>query len=76
VLVDDSKQSVGKKIRAAQLMKAPYVVVVGDRDLEAGTFTVRNRAGEEVSGMAFADIVAALLDESASRALDQTLTAG
>jgi threonyl-tRNA synthetase len=74
VLVDDSKQSVGKKIRAAQLMKAPYVVVIGDRDLEAGTFTVRNRAGEELSGMPFDDIVGALLDESASRVLDQTLT--
>ena len=34
--VDESKETVGKKIRAAQLMKAPYVVVVGDRDLEAG----------------------------------------
>ena len=41
VEVDDAKQSVGKKIRAAQLMKTPYTVVVGDRDLEAGTFTVR-----------------------------------
>ncbi len=76
VWVDDSKQSVGKKIRAAQLMKAPYVVVIGDRDLEAGTFTVRNRDGEEIAGMAFDDIVAALLEESSSRGLDQTLKAG
>ena len=76
VTVDDSKQSVGKKIRAAQLMKAPYVVVVGDRDLEAGTFTVRNRAGEEIAGMTFDAIVAALLDESSSRSLEQTLSAG
>ncbi len=76
VWVDDSKQSVGKKIRAAQLMKAPYVVVIGDRDLEAGTFTVRNRDGEEIAGMAFEDIAAALLEESSSRALGQTLKAG
>jgi threonyl-tRNA synthetase len=75
VLVDDSKQSVGKKIRAAQLMKAPYVVVVGDRDLEAGTFTVRRRDGQEIPSMPFDSIVSVLLDEAASRALTQTLAA-
>jgi threonyl-tRNA synthetase len=76
VAVDDSKQSVGKKIRAAQLLKAPYVVVLGDRDLEAGTFTVRNRKGEEITGLAFDAIVHALVEESEARALDQSLTAG
>jgi threonyl-tRNA synthetase len=76
VALDDSKQSVGKKIRAAQLLKAPYVVVLGDRDLEAGTFTVRNRKGEEIAGLAFAAIVRALVEESEARALDQSLTAG
>jgi threonyl-tRNA synthetase len=70
--VDDSKQSVGKKIRAAQLLKTPYVIVVGDRDLEAGTFTVRNRAGVEVGGLRFDAVVTALADEVASRALSQT----
>jgi threonyl-tRNA synthetase len=76
VAVDDSKQSVGKKIRAAQLIKAPYVIVVGDRDLEAGTFTVRKRGGEEVTGLAFDTIVQTLLEESRTRALEQTLSAG
>ena len=74
--VDNAKQSVGKKIRAAQLMKTPYVVVIGDRDLEAGTFTVRNRAGEEIAGLTFDAIVAALVSEASSRALTQTLSAG
>jgi threonyl-tRNA synthetase len=76
VAVDDSKQSVGKKIRAAQLIKAPYVMVVGDRDLEAGTFTVRKRGGEEIAGLGFDTIVAALLEESRTRSLEQTLSAG
>ena len=74
--VDDSKQSVGKKIRAAQLLKAPYVMVVGDRDLEAGTFTVRKRGGEEIPGLAFDHIVQALLEEARSRALEQSLSVG
>jgi threonyl-tRNA synthetase len=75
VEVDDAKQSVGKKIRSAQLFKTPYMVVVGDRDLEAGTFTVRNRNGEEVAGLAFATIVERLAAENASRALEQTIRA-
>jgi threonyl-tRNA synthetase len=67
VEVDDAKQSVGKKIRAAQLMKVPYMVVVGDRDVEAGTFTVRRRDGEEVPGQPFDTIVEALAAEAAER---------
>jgi threonyl-tRNA synthetase len=76
VAVDDSKQSVGKKIRAAQLIKAPYVLVVGDRDLDAGTFTVRTRSGEEIAGLTFDTIVRALVEESRARALEQSLSAG
>jgi threonyl-tRNA synthetase len=70
--VDDSKESVGKKIRAAQLMKAPYTLVVGDRDIEAGTYTVRDREGRETPGLAFDDVVAALVGESRERRLEQT----
>jgi threonyl-tRNA synthetase len=76
VEVDDAKQSVGKKIRAAQLLKTPYVVVLGDRDLDAGTFTVRNRAGSEIAGLLFDDIVAALMAETEERSLEQRLVAG
>ena len=70
--VDESKESVGKKIRAAQLMKAPYTLVVGDRDLAAGTYTVRDREGNETPGLAYEAIVDALVDEARSRALEQT----
>jgi len=70
--VDDAKESVGKKIRAAQLMKVPYTVVVGDRDLEAGTFTIRDRNGTETPGVPFDAIVAALSDEAGSRRLQPT----
>jgi threonyl-tRNA synthetase len=70
--VDDAKESVGKKIRAAQLMKVPYTVVVGDRDLEAGTLTIRDRNGTETPGVPFDAIVAALSDEAGSRRLQPT----
>ena len=70
--VDETKETVGKKIRAAQLMKAPYMVVVGDRDLDAGTFTVRDRSGEEHQGVPFDGIVSTLAEEARTRALGQS----
>jgi threonyl-tRNA synthetase len=70
--VDETKETVGKKIRAAQLVKAPYVVVVGDRDLEAGTFNVRDRSGEEHAGVPFDRIVSTLAEEARSRSLSQS----
>jgi threonyl-tRNA synthetase len=76
VSVDGAKESVGKKIRAAQLMKIPYVVVVGDRDLEAGTFTVRDRDGEETSGVPLEDLVRSLVGEAGSRALEKSTFGG
>jgi len=70
--VDDSKESVGKKIRAAQLMKVPYTLVVGDQELESGTYTVRDRAGVETAGVSFERLVEALADEVRTRSLEQT----
>jgi threonyl-tRNA synthetase len=74
--VDDSKESVGKKIRAAQLAKAPYTVVVGDRDLEAGTYTVRDRAGVEHPGVKLDELFEALADEVATRSVVQSALGG
>ena len=42
VRVDDRSESVGKKIRDAELAKLPYMLVIGDRELEAGTVSVRH----------------------------------
>ncbi len=72
VELDDSKRSVGKKIRDAQLMKSPYSIVIGDRDLEAGTFTVRGRDGVEMPGLTFDRIVTALVAEADERSLAPT----
>jgi threonyl-tRNA synthetase len=70
--VDDSKESVGKKIRAAQLEKAPYTVVVGDRDIESGAYTVRDRAGTEHEGVSLDRLFATLREEADSKALTQS----
>jgi threonyl-tRNA synthetase len=50
VIVDDSNESVGKKIRNAQLMKVPYTVVVGEKEVENATLTPRLRNDIAVEG--------------------------
>jgi threonyl-tRNA synthetase len=71
-VVDDASESVGKKIRSAQLQKAPYTLVVGDQELESDAYTVRDRAGRESTGVPFDALVDALVEEASSRALSQT----
>ncbi|MBA3690469.1 MAG: threonine--tRNA ligase [Actinobacteria bacterium] len=70
--VDVSKESVGKKIRAAQLMKAPYTLVIGDRELESGTYAVRDRAGTESQGVTYERFVSVLTDEVATRSRERS----
>jgi threonyl-tRNA synthetase len=41
--LDDRKEKVNFKIREAQLQKIPYMLVVGDREADTGTVSVRNR---------------------------------
>ncbi|HLB61467.1 MAG TPA: threonine--tRNA ligase [Actinomycetota bacterium] len=69
-LVDDSKETVGKKVRAAQLLKVPYTLVVGDREIESGALTVRDREGNETKGIGFDAFVRSLADEATSRSLE------
>jgi threonyl-tRNA synthetase len=49
VLVDNSNESVGKKIREAELMKVPYIIVVGEKELKTGEVVPRIRKDIEVS---------------------------
>ena len=60
VEVDYRNEKIGKKIREAQLEKVPYMVVVGDRDMENGTVSPRHRAAGDLGAMAFADFEALL----------------
>jgi threonyl-tRNA synthetase len=67
--VDASRERMQKKIRAAQLMKIPYSIVVGDRDIEAGTIAVRDRAGTEVRGLSPEAFALAAIDEGSTRSM-------
>jgi threonyl-tRNA synthetase len=68
--VDESAETVGKKVRAAQLMKVPYTLVVGDKELGSGELTVRRRDGAEIRGVGLERFVAALVREAETRSLE------
>ena len=57
---DYRNEKIGKKIREAQIEKVPYMVVVGDRDLENGTVSPRHRAAGDLGAMSFEDFEALL----------------
>ena len=60
--VDYRNEKVGKKIREARLDKVPYMVVVGDRDLENGTVSPTNRVDGDLGTMSFEQFAAILKD--------------
>ena len=60
VEVDDRNEKIGKKIREATLEKVPYMIVVGDRDMENKTISVRTRAGEDLGAMTYEQFCALL----------------
>ena len=62
VEVDHRNEKIGKKIREAQLQKTPYMLVVGDRDMENQTVSVRHRSGEDLGAMSM-DQFSALLHQ-------------
>jgi threonyl-tRNA synthetase len=66
VEVDSSDDRMQKKIRNAQKAKVPYMLIVGDEDLEKGAVSFRYRSGEQKNGVprgeAIAEIVAAVRD--------------
>ncbi len=62
VEVDYRNEKIGKKIREAQLEKVPYMLVVGDRDMENNTVSVRHRAEGDLGAMTFDQFAALLKD--------------
>ena len=64
---DCRSEKLGYKIREAQLQKVPYMLVVGDRDMENGTVSVRTRKGDDLGAMTPADFTAKCLLEIANK---------
>jgi threonyl-tRNA synthetase len=72
--LDDRNEKLGYRIRDAQMRKVPYMLVVGERERQAGTVSLRPRTGEDVGAVALDRVVADLTAEIAARSA--TLTVG
>jgi threonyl-tRNA synthetase len=71
VEVDDRRETLGKKIREHQHQKTPYMLIVGDRDQDAGTAGVRSREKGDLGAMPLAEVCALLARESGDGLLDR-----
>lgn len=67
---DLGSERMNNKIRQAQLMKVPYMLVVGDREMEEGTVALRRRDGSRQNGLPVAEFVADIRQRITSRAAD------
>ena len=67
VELDLRNEKIGFKIREHTLQRVPYMLVIGDRELETNTVAVRTRSGEDLGSMSIEDLAARLSGEIASR---------
>ena len=67
VETDLRNEKIGYKIREAQMQKIPYMLVVGDREAEAGAVAVRTRVGVDMGAMPFDDFAAKVTQEIKDR---------
>lgn len=64
VIVDDSNEKLGAKIRTARNMRIPYLGVLGDKEVEAKSLSVRSREQGELGSIPMAELLARLVNES------------
>ena len=68
--VDDRNEKIGYKIREAQVNKVPYMVIVGDKDVEAGTVAIRSRKDGDLGAMTSAEFVDFMVEKVTSKVND------
>ncbi len=66
--LDRRGEKIGYKIREAQQQKVPYMVIVGQKEAESGTLSIRNRAGEETHDVSEEAFIAQLKEEIRAKA--------
>ena len=67
---DTRFEKIGFKIREAQLQKIPYMLVLGEREQENGTVTVRARSGENLGELPLDQLIEKLAEENRTRKTD------
>ncbi|MBQ9481979.1 MAG: threonine--tRNA ligase [Clostridia bacterium] len=68
--LDDRNEKIGKKIRDAQLEKVPYMLILGDKEVEEGTVSVRARKEGDVGSFTQDEFIARVLFEDRTHKLD------
>ena len=66
--MDDSAETLRKKIRNGQMEKIPYMVILGDKDMENQTVSVRYRNGDDLGSMSYEAFEALLREVVDSKA--------
>ncbi len=67
VEVDERNEKIGYKIRQAQVAKVPYMLVVGDKEMEEGTVNVRKHGGDELGTVPFQEFFTTVKEEIKER---------
>lgn len=63
VEIDDSDETVGKKIREGEMQKSPYLLVVGNKEIETESVNVRRRGSKETAAMKIEEFIDKILTE-------------
>lgn len=67
--IDKRNEKIGKKIREAQLQKIPYMVIVGDKDIENNTISPRHRSQGDMGAMDVASFIESVSEEIRTKAI-------
>jgi threonyl-tRNA synthetase len=70
VQVDDTSDRMNQRIRQAQLEKIPYMLVVGDKEMESSQVAPRLRTGEQLPPLSIGEFKLRILDIIQNKALD------
>ena len=68
--VDSRSEKIGFKIREAQLQKIPYMLIIGDKEVENGVVAVRSRKSGDLGTMTLEAFAEKVLDEVKTRSID------
>lgn len=63
-LIDDRNESIGKKIRDTELKRIPFMIILGDKEIESNTISVRRQGQGDIGSMTVAEFVQHFLQES------------
>ena len=70
VEIDDRSEKVGYKIREAQLEKVPYMMILGDKDIENNCVSIRARKQGDLGSMKLEEFIAKAVEEIETKAIN------